>query len=117
MSGRLATVIGAVALTTALGVSTASADARVIITRQGNEPKSVEIVAGEEVEWINAAGGTAHVSFDAKDAIQFYIAGKGLAPGGSRVKFDKPGTYEYTVHVASITTHSFHTHTGTVVVK
>jgi len=30
------------------------------------------------------------------------------------VKFDKPGTYEYSVHV---TGGKVHTHTGTVVVK
>ena len=117
MSRGITRLIGAVVTTLALGVSPVWAGARVVITREGNQPKSVEIAAGEEVEWINAAGGSAHVSFDANDAIQFYIAGKGLAPGGSRVKFDKPGTYEYTVHVARITTHSFHTHTGTVVVK
>ena len=117
MSRGLATVIGTVVMTLALGVSPVWAGARVVITREGNQPKSVEIAVGEEVEWINAAGGTAHVSFNGNDAIQFYIPGKGLATGGSLVKFDKPGTYEYTVHVARITTHSFHTHTGTVVVK
>ena len=39
-----------------------------------------------------------------------WFAGK----AGSTVKFEKPGTYDYTVHVTAGKTHS---HTGTVVVK
>jgi hypothetical protein len=40
----------------------------------------------------------------------FYIGGK----GGGRVKFERPGTYEYTVHVSAAKAHA---HTGSVVVK
>ena len=47
--------------------------------------------------------------FAGNDAIRFYV-GK----AGSTVKFEKPGTYDYTVHVTAGKTHS---HTGTVVVK
>ena len=37
----------------------------------------------------------------------------GIVPG-SRVKFDKPGTYDYSVHVSGTKTHA---HTGRIVVK
>jgi len=43
------------------------------------------------------------------DAVRFYVG-----QTGSSVKFEKPGTYEYTGHV---TAGKVHSHTGTVVVK
>ena len=49
------------------------------------------------------------VWFAGNDAIRFYV-GK----AGSTVKFEKPGSYDYTVHVTGSKVHS---HTGTVVVK
>ena len=99
----------AMALMLALGVGGAWADGKVTVTREESKPKSVEIKAGEEVQFINASGGTAHVSFGGSDAVKFY-----MGKAGNRVKFDKPGTYEYTVHVTGTKVHS---HTGTVVVK
>jgi hypothetical protein len=48
------------------------------------------------------------VVFAGADGIKFYIGKEG------RVTFDKPGTYEYTVHVSGVKGHA---HTGTVVVK
>jgi len=103
----VATAIGAMIL--ALSVGGAWADGKVTVTREESKPKSVEVKGGEYVEFINASGGTAHVSFGGNETVKFYV-GK----GGSRVKFDKPGTYEYTVHVTGTKVHS---HTGTVVVK
>jgi plastocyanin len=110
MRKSIATLVGAAVLTLVLGVGSVWADAKIRITRERNDPESVEIKAGEEVEWINALGGTAHVWFGGNDAIRFYVGGK----RGSRVKFDKPGTYEYTVHVTATKAHE---HTGTIVVK
>ena len=109
MKRALVTVVGAIVLTLALGVDGAWADGKVTVTREESKPKSVEVKAGEYVEFINVSGGTAHVSFGGGDAIKFYVGKE-----GSRVKFDKPGTYEYTVHVTGTKVHS---HTGTVVVK
>ncbi|HEX7788578.1 MAG TPA: hypothetical protein VF653_20330, partial [Methylomirabilota bacterium] len=74
-----------------------------------NKPAKVEIKAGEEVQFINQSGGTAHVWFGGADAVKFYV---GKSP--SRVKFDKPGTYEFTVHVSGTKAHA---HTGSIVVK
>ncbi len=98
-----------VMVTFALGVDGAWAEAKVTVTREENKPQTVEIQSGEEVRFINASGSTAHVWFAGNDAIRFYVG-----RAGSTVKFEKPGTYEYTVHVTGSKVHS---HTGTVVVK
>ena len=71
----------------------------------------MQISAGEEVRFINSSGQTGHVWFAGQDAVRFYVAS---GSAGSKVKFDKPGTYECTVH---ITGGKVHTHTGSVVVK
>jgi plastocyanin len=109
MRRAMGVLTGVVVLTFALGVGGAWAETKVTVTREENKPKTVEIKAGEEVRFINASGSTAHVWFGGNDAARFYV-GK----AGSNVKFDKPGTYDYTVHVTGSKVHS---HTGTVVVK
>ena len=91
-------------------VGTAAADGKVVVTREENKPVTVEVKAGEAVKWTNATGGTAHVAFVGNDAVQFYVGGK----EGGRVRFDKPGTYEYVVHISGVKPHG---HRGTVVVK
>jgi plastocyanin len=89
-------------------VGSAWAEAKVTVTREANKPEKVSVNAGEEVHWVNATGGTAHIMFG-KNAPQFY-----LGKGDNRVKFNEPGTYEYTVHVSGVKGHA---HTGTVEVK
>ena len=108
MRTSVAGLVGTMGMVLALGVGAAWAEAKVTVTREANKPEQVEIRAGEEVYWVNATGGTAHISFG-KDAIQFY-----LGKGSNRVKFTEPGTYEYAVHVSAVKGHS---HTGTVVMK
>jgi plastocyanin len=95
--------------TVGVGVEWVWAQAKVNITREESKPKTVEIKAGETVQFINNTGGTAHVMFAGNDAYMFYV-GK----SESRIKFEKPGTYEYTVHVSAVKGHA---HTGSVVVK
>ncbi len=103
-------VLLVVAGTLGVGVEWASAQAaKVNITREESKPKTVEIKVGQEVQFINNTGGNAHVMFAGNDAMMFYV-GK----GESKVKFEKPGTYEYTVHVSAVKGHA---HTGSVVVK
>ena len=96
------------AMTLLLGLGAAWAQAKVTVSREESKPQKVEVKVGEEVRWFNATGGTAHVVFAGADGIKFYIGKEG------RVQFDKPGTYEYTVHIAGVKAHA---HTGTVVVK
>ena len=112
MKRTVAGVFGAVAVVLALSASTVWAEAKITVTREQSKPQKVEVKAGEEVRWVKASGGTAHVWFGGNDAIRFYVGGRGKE--GSRVKFDKPGTYEYTVHVTGVKAHQ---HTGTIVVK
>lgn len=109
MRSVMRVLVGLVMLTFALGVDGAWAEAKVTVTREESKPRTVEIKAGEEVRFINASGSAAHVWFAGNDAVRFYV-GK----AGSNVKFDKAGTYEYTVHV---TAGKVHSHTGTIVVK
>jgi plastocyanin len=99
----------AVALMLAV-VGTATADGKVVVTREENKPATVEIKAGEAVSWTNGTGGQAHLVFAGNEALQFYLGGK----EGGRVRFDKPGTYEYSVHVTGVKPH---VHRGKVVVK
>ena len=102
-------VLLAAVTTVGIGVGGTWAEAKVLVTREESKPQIAEIKVGEEVWFVNASGGTAHVSFAGNDAIQFYVG-----RGESKVKFDKPGTYDYTVHVSGVKAHA---HTGTVVVK
>jgi len=85
------------------------AGATVKVTREENKPDPVEVKVGEEIAFINATGGgQAHVSFEGNDAVQFNVG-----HGGGHVRFDRPGTYRYTVHISGVKAHA---HTGTVVV-
>jgi len=107
----MAMLAGSVVFTLVLAVGGAWAEGKVTITREENKPKDVEVKVGEEVRFINLSGQTAHVWFGGNEAIRFYVPS---GSGGAKVKFDKAGTYEYTVHV---TAGKVHAHTGTVVVK
>lgn len=107
MRAKTVAVTGAMLLAVTIIVGDAAADGKVTITREESKPKTVEIKAGEEVRWINGSGGTAHIMFG-PEGPKFYLGKEG------RVKFDKPGTYDYTVHVTGTKVHQ---HTGTVLVK
>lgn len=110
MRRGMSVAAGVVMLTFSLGgVAGVWAEAKVTVTREESKPQTVEIKAGEEVWFVNASGGTAHVWFAGNDAIQFYVG-----RGDSKVKFDKAGTCDYTVHISGVKGHS---HTGTIVVK
>lgn len=107
MVGGLLVVVVAIVLSV---VGTAAAAGKVVVTREENKPATVEIKAGETVSWTSATGGTTHIVFVGNEGLQFYVGGK----EGGRVRFEKPGTYEYVVHVSGVKSHS---HKGTVVVK
>ena len=111
MKKAVVMLLGVGMLTLVAGIGGAWAEKKVTITREENKPKDVEAKAGEEVRFINSAAQTVHVWFGGDDAPRFYVP---AGSAGARVKFDKPGTYEYTVHVTGAKVHA---HTGTVVVK
>jgi hypothetical protein len=87
----------------AIFVAIAVAEKTVTVIDEINQPAKVEVVTGEYLTFLNAAGGTAHVVIGGNDAVEFYVADR-----GSRMRF-KPRTYTYTVHVISKRPH---THTG-----
>jgi plastocyanin len=106
---RLVGIAALLAITTALGFGPAgAAETKVRVSREENKPQKVEIKVGDEVSWVNGTGGMAHVEF-ADTGLAFYIGGK-----EGKVKFEKAGTYEYTVHISGVKSHA---HTGTIVVK
>jgi plastocyanin len=90
-------------------LSAALAEKTVTVVDDVNLPASIELAVGEYVTFLNGAGGTAHIVVGDNDAVEFYVAER-----GSRMRFTKPGTYRYTVHVIG---RRPHTHTGTVVVR
>jgi plastocyanin len=66
------------------------------VTREENKPDLAQVKVGEEVVFINATGGGhAHVSFEGNDAVQFNVG-----HGSSQVKFERPGTSLYAVHLS-----------------
>ena len=101
-----AMLAASIMLAAVAGIGGAWAEGKVNITREESKPKDVEIKAGEEVRFINSAAQMVHVWFGGNDAIRFYVPS---GSNGAKVKFDKPGTYEYSVHV---TAGKVHTHTG-----
>lgn len=111
MQKTVVTLVGVVMLSLGVGIGGAWAEGKVNIEREENKPKNVEVKVGEEVRFINSAAQTVHVWFGGNDAPRFYVP---AGSDGAKVKFDKPGTYEYSVHVTGGKVHS---HTGTVVVK
>jgi plastocyanin len=100
---------GVVMLIFGLAAGGVCAIVQVTVAREGNTPKTLQIQAGKAVQFINASRSPAHLWFGENDAIQFYIE-----KTGSTIKFERPGTYDYTVYVTAGTVHS---HTGKIVVK
>ena len=68
------------ALVLMLGRGIAWAETKVTDSREESKPQKIEVKVGEEVRWINATGGTAHVAFAAADGISFYIGKEGRVP-------------------------------------
>jgi plastocyanin len=81
----------------------------IVVTREENKPRDVAIVEGDQVHWTNNTGGVAHIAFRDDESIQFQVGSR-----EGHVKFDKAGTYRYTVHVSGVKGHA---HTGTITVK
>lgn len=109
MTRIMRVLAGVVVLTLGLGVGGVWAIAKITIARDGSKPRTLEIRAGEAVQFVNTSGRAAHIWFGENDAVRFYVE-----KGGSTVKFERPGTYDYTVHV---TADKVHSHTGKIVVK
>src|SRR5262249_12245876 len=98
------------AITAALGLGPAwAAETIVRVWREENKPQKVEIKVsddGQLDQWNRRH--RAHVEFS-DSGLAFYIGSK-----EGKVKFEKPGTYEYTVRISGVKSHA---HVGTIVVK
>ena len=98
-----------VALFLATLVRASDAETIVTVTQERNLPATIEAAAGDYVTFFNGTWGAAHIVVGPNEDVQFYIGEK-----GSRMRFMKPGTYQFTVHLLGRTPH---THRGTVIVK
>ena len=87
----------------------ALAEKTITVVDDINLPARIELAVEEYVTFLNGASGTAHIVVGDNDAVEFYVAER-----GSRIRFTKPGTYKYTVHIIG---RRPHTHTGTVIVR
>ena len=103
----LAVVLAALVLTMLVGAS--HAETIVTVTQETNLPAKIEVAAGDYVTFLNGTWASAHIVVGGNEDVQFFIGEK-----GSRMRFTRPGTYRYIVHVAG---RKPHTHTGTVIVK
>jgi plastocyanin len=81
-----------VAIVLMLGIGTACAAAKITVAREESKPQKVEVKTGEEVRWINATGGTAHVQFAGADGISFYIGKEGRSSSTSPGRTTTPST-------------------------
>jgi plastocyanin len=72
---------------------------RVIITASGFEPQTVNVEAGDAVQWINESGGDASVNSDPYPTNQYWIfLNLGQLPNGdgsALAAICSPGTYTY----------------------
>lgn len=69
-------------------------------------PRTLHLKPGDDVRFVNATGGKAQLWFP--DGLRLFVA-----PGGSLVRFDRAGTYDYSVHVSEAKAGA---HNGEVVV-
>jgi plastocyanin len=109
MRRAMSALAGGVMLTVGAGAGGASEMAQVTVARQESKPRTLEISTGKAVRFVNVSGRTAHIWFGENDAVLVYIE-----KAGSTIKFEKPGTYNYTVRV---TAGEVRSHTGTIIVK
>ena len=98
-----------VALLLTMLVRASDAETIVTVTQETNLPATIEVAAGDYITFLNGTWGTAHIVVGTNEDVQFYIGDQ-----GSRMRFVKPGTYPFTVHLLGRTPH---THRGTVIVK
>lgn len=84
-------------LVLALAFPALAAERTIVITLGDLRPEKLEIVRGDEVTWINASGGLAHVQFAEEPTGHKLIQKSGTI----RMKCDHPPmTHRYVVHIS-----------------
>jgi len=107
MKTFVAVVLAGVVTVAGIGVPGAWAESTIVLGRDDSAPRTLTIVPGDDVRFINATGGRAQLWFP--DGLRLFVE-----PGGSLVRFDRAGTYDYSVHVSQTKAGA---HNGEVVVN
>jgi plastocyanin len=106
MKTVIAAILAGVVMVAGFGVPRAWAISTISLGRDDSTPRTLRIKPGDEVRFVNATGGRVQLWFP--DGLRLFVA-----PGGSVVKFDRPGDYDYSVHVSGTKAAA---HNGEVVV-
>ena len=106
MKTFVAVVLAGVVTVAGIGVPRAWAESTIVLSRNDSTPRTLRIKPGDDVRFINSTGGKAQLSF--QDGLRLFVE-----PGGSLVKFDRAGGYDYSVHVSETKASA---HNGEVVV-
>lgn len=94
MAVGVAAILAGVVAVAGLGVPRAvAAESTIVLGRTDSTPRTLKIKPGEDVRFINGTGGQAQLWFE--DGLRLFVQ-----PGGSLVRFDRVGTYDYRVHVS-----------------
>ena len=102
-------VVFIVALILGMVVCASDAETIVTVTQETNLPSTIEVAAGDYITFLNGTWETAHIVVGGNEDVGFFIGDR-----GSRMRFMRPGTYQFTVHLLGTKPH---THRGTVIVK
>lgn len=106
MKTFVAVVLAGVVTVAGISVPRAWADSTIVLSRDDSTPRTLRIEPGGRVRFINSTGGKAQLWFS--DGLRLFVE-----PGGSLVKFDRAGSYDYSVHVSETKASA---HNGEVVV-
>jgi plastocyanin len=106
MKTFVAMALAGVVAVAAIGMPRAWAEQTIVLGRTDSTPRTLRIAPGDKVRFINATGGKARLWFS--DGLRLVVE-----PGGSVVKFDRRGTYDYSVSVSETKASA---HNGEVVV-
>jgi plastocyanin len=106
MKTFVAVVLAGVVTVAGIGMPRAWAESTIVLSRDDSTPRTLRIKPGGDVRFINSTGGKAQLWF--QDGLRLFVE-----PGGSRVQFDRAGSYDYSVHVSETKAGA---HNGEVVV-
>jgi plastocyanin len=108
MKTFVAVVLVGVVTIAGIGVPKAWATSTITLSRNDSTPRTLKIKPGDDVRFINATGGRAQLWFGGQHGLRLFVS-----PGGSLVKFDRAGTFDYSVNVSEAKASA---HNGEVVV-
>lgn len=108
MKTLLTVMLAGVVALAAAGAPRAWAASTVVLGRVDSTPRKLVIKPGDDVRFINGTGGRAELWFGGRNGLRLFVE-----PGGTLVKFDRAGTYDYSVDVSGTKASA---HNGEVIV-